>query len=303
MSKKIVKVRVPATTANLGAGFDTFGLALTLYNEFEVEEADGVFIESYPENEFLKNPENNLFIKVVKYLCEAEGKTFHGAKLKQTVNIPVARGLGSSATAIVAGILTGFAVHKKPLTDEEFFKVAYLFEPHPDNLLPAWKGGLIAALKTEDKTYYSKIEFPQELKAVVVIPDFELSTELARSVLPKEIPLKDAVFNIQRASLFIRALQEKRFDLLKVAMEDRLHQPYRKSLIPNFDKVIQYAYESGAVGASLSGAGSTMLALALDNFDKIGQAMVSAFSEAGINAKYLVLDVDTEGAKVEIVEK
>jgi homoserine kinase len=303
MTKKIVKVKVPATTANLGAGFDTFGLALTLYNEFEVEEADGVFIESYPENEFLKNPENNLFIKVVKYLCEAEGKTFHGAKLKQTVNIPVARGLGSSATAIVAGILTGFAVHKKPLTDEEFFKVAYLFEPHPDNLLPAWKGGLIAALKTEDKTYYSKIDFPQEIKAVVVIPDFELSTELARSVLPKEIPLKDAVFNIQRVSLFIRALQEKRFDLLKVAMEDRLHQPYRKSLIPNFDKVIQYAYDSGAVGASLSGAGSTMLALALDNFDKIGQAMVSAFSEAGINAKYLVLDVDTEGAKVEIVEK
>ncbi|WP_299225952.1 homoserine kinase [Sulfurihydrogenibium sp.] len=303
MTKKIVKVKVPATTANLGAGFDTFGLALTLYNEFEVEEADGVFIESYPENEFLKNPENNLFIKVVKYLCEAEGKTFHGAKLKQTVNIPVARGLGSSATAIVAGILTGFTVHKKPLTDEEFFKVAYLFEPHPDNLLPAWKGGLIAALKTEDKTYYSKIDFPQELKAVVVMPDFELSTELARSVLPKEIPLKDAVFNIQRASLFIRALQEKRFDLLKIAMEDRLHQPYRKSLIPNFDKVIHYAYESGAVGASLSGAGSTMLALALDNFDKIGQAMVSAFSEAGINAKYLVLDVDTEGAKVEIVEK
>jgi homoserine kinase len=303
MTKKIVKVKVPATTANLGAGFDTFGLALTLYNEFEVEEADGVFIESYPENEFLKNPENNLFIKVVKYLCEAEGKTFHGAKLKQTVNIPVARGLGSSATAIVAGILTGFAVHKKPLTDEEFFKVAYLFEPHPDNLLPAWKGGLIAALKTEDKTYYSKIDFPQELKAVVVIPDFELSTELARSVLPKEIPLKDAVFNIQRVSLFIRALQEKRFDLLKIAMEDRLHQPYRKSLIPNFDKVIQYAYDSGAVGASLSGAGSTMLALALDNFDKIGQAMVSAFSEAGINAKYLVLDVDTEGAKVEIIEK
>jgi len=303
MTKKIVKVKVPATTANLGAGFDTFGLALTLYNEFEVEEADDVFIESYPENEFLKNPENNLFIKVVKYLCEAEGKTFHGAKLKQTVNIPVARGLGSSATAIVAGILTGFAVHKKPLTDEEFFKVAYLFEPHPDNLLPAWKGGFITALKTEDKTYYSKIDFPQELKAVVVIPDFELSTELARSVLPKEIPLKDAVFNIQRASLFIRALQEKRFDLLKVAMEDRLHQPYRKSLIPNFDKVIQYAYDSGAVGASLSGAGSTMLALALDNFDKIGQAMVSAFSEAGINAKYLVLDVDTEGAKVEIVEK
>lgn len=302
MSKKVVKVKVPATTANLGAGFDTFGLALTLYNEFEVEEYDGIYIESYPKNEFLENPENNLFIKIVKYLCETEGKTFHGAKLKQTVNIPVARGLGSSATAIVAGILTGFAVHKKPLTDEDFFNVAYMFEPHPDNLLPAWKGGFITALKTKEKTYYSKIDFPKEIKAVVVIPEFELSTELARSVLPQEIPLKDAIFNIQRATLFIRAIQEKRYDLLKVAMEDRLHQPYRKKLIPNFDKVIQNAYENGAIGASLSGAGSTILAFATENFDKIGQSMVEAFKEASIKADYKVLDIDTEGAKLEIFE-
>lgn len=303
MSKKVVKVKVPATTANLGAGFDTFGLALTLYNEFEVEEAEGIFIESFPENEFLKNPENNLFIKVVKYLCESEGKTFYGARLKQTINIPVARGLGSSATAIVAGILTGFAVHKKPLTDEEFFKVAYLFEPHPDNLLPAWKGGFITALKTEQKTYYSKIDFPKDIKAVVVIPDFELSTQLARSVLPKEVPLKDAIFNLQRATLFIKAIEEKKYDLLKVAMEDRLHQPYRKNLIPNFDKVIESAYKNGAIGASLSGAGSTMLALATENFDKIGQSMVEAFKEVSINAEYKVLDIDTEGAKIEIFEK
>ncbi|MGC9081161.1 homoserine kinase [Sulfurihydrogenibium sp.] len=303
MSKKVVKVRVPATTANLGAGFDTFGLALTLYNEFEVEEIEGIYIESYPDNEYLKNPENNLFIKVVKYLCEAEGKRFKGAKLKQTINVPVARGLGSSATAIVAGILTGFAVHKKTLTDEEFFKVAYMFEPHPDNLLPAWKGGFITALKTEGKTYYTKVDFPKEIKAVVVIPDFELSTELARSVLPDNVPLKDAIFNLQRATLFIRALEEKRFDLLKVAMEDRLHQPYRKKLIPNFDKVIESAYDNGAIGASLSGAGSTMLALATENFDKIGQAMVDAFKEASIKAQYKVLDVDTEGAKIEIFER
>lgn len=303
MSKKVVRVKVPATTANLGAGFDTFGLALTLYNEFEVEEADGVYIESYPKNEFIENPENNLFIKVVKYLCEAEGRTFHGARLKQTVNIPVARGLGSSATAIVAGILTGFAVHKKPLTDEEFFKVAYLFEPHPDNLLPAWKGGFITALKTENKTYYSKMEFPEEIKAVVVIPDFELSTEKARSVLPAQVPLKDAIFNLQRSALFIRALQEKRYDLLKIAMEDKLHQPYRKNLIPNFDKVINNAYENGALGACLSGAGSTILALATENFDKIGLSMVEAFKEVSINAQYKVLEVDTQGAKVEIFEK
>ncbi len=303
MSKKVVKVKVPATTANLGAGFDTFGLALTLYNEFEVEESDGIYIESIPDNEFLKNPENNLYIKVIKYLCEKEGKTFHGAKLKQTINIPVARGLGSSATAIVAGILTAYAVHKKPLTDEEFFKTAYLFEPHPDNLLPAWKGGFITALKTQEKTYYSKINFPEDIKAVVVIPDFELSTELARSVLPKEIPLKDAIFNLQRATLFLRAIEEKKYHLLKVAMEDKLHQPYRKTLIPNFDKVIQNAYDAGAIGASLSGAGSTMLALATQNFDEIGTAMVSAFKECDINAEYKVLDIDREGAKIQIIEE
>ncbi|MEZ0323624.1 MAG: homoserine kinase [Hydrogenothermaceae bacterium] len=303
MSKKVVKVKVPATTANLGAGFDTFGLALTLYNEFIVEEADGIFIETYPKSEFLENPDNNLYIQVVKYLCERESKTFHGAKLKQISNIPVARGLGSSASAIVAGILTGYVVHKRELTDEEFFEVAYRFEPHPDNLLPAWKGGFITALKTDKKTYYQKVDFPEDIKAIVVIPDFELSTEKARSVLPSSIPYRDAIFNLQRATLFITAIQNRRYDLLKVCMEDRLHQPYRKTLIPGFDKVIKNAVDNGALGASLSGAGSTMLALATDNFETIGKSMVEAFKEVGVNAEYKVLDIDREGAKVEIKDK
>lgn len=303
MSKKIVKVKVPATTANLGAGFDTFGLALKLYNEFIVEEADGVFVDTQPKSEFLENPENNLYIQVVKYLCEKEGKTFHGARLKQVSNIPVARGLGSSASAIVAGILTGYAVHKKELTDEEFFEVAYRFEPHPDNLLPAWKGGFITALKTDTGTYYQKLDFPEEIKAVVVIPDFELSTKKAREVLPSAIPYKDAVFNLQRASLFIAAIVNRRYDLFRVAMEDRLHQPYRKALIPGFDQVVEAALDCGALGASLSGAGSTIIALALENFEKIGQAMVEAFKTAGINAEYKVLDIDTEGAKIEIIQE
>lgn len=303
MNKKTVKVKVPATTANLGPGFDTFGLALSLYNEFVVQEENGVFIETYPKSDFLEDPHNNLYIQVVKYLCEKEGKTFYGARLKQVSNIPVARGLGSSASAIVAGILTGYAVHKKELTDEEFFQVAYRFEPHPDNLLPAWKGGFITALKTEEKTYYQKIDFPEDIKAVVVIPDFELSTQKAREVLPKTIPYRDAVFNLQRASLFITAIQSRRYDLLKVTMDDRLHQPYRKSFIPGFDEVIRSALDCGALGACLSGAGSTMLALATENFDKIGRSMVEAFSLHGIRAEYRVLEVDKEGTKVDIVEE
>ncbi len=297
-----IKVKVPATTANLGAGFDTFGLALTLYNEFIVEESDTIEIETYPENEFLKNPEKNLFVKVLKKSCELNGKTFHGVKLKQINNVPVARGLGSSATAIVGAILVSFFVNGKELTDEEFFKIAYMFEPHPDNLLPAWKGGFITALLDNGKTFYSKIPFPQEVKAVVVIPDFELSTEEARSVLPEKIPLKDGIFNVQRVALFLSAIQNKRFELLKVAMEDRFHQPYRKKLIPGFDNVIKNAYDAGALGASLSGAGSTILALADKNFDEIGKAMKQAFEREGIKSDYKVLEVDTEGAKIEVLK-
>ncbi|ACO03812.1 MAG TPA: homoserine kinase [Persephonella sp.] len=299
---KVLKVKVPATTANLGAGFDTLGLALTLYNEFIVEEHDGVVIETEPKNEFLEIPENNLFIQVIKYACERRGKTFHGAKLKQINRVPVARGLGSSATAIVGAIVVSSAVSKTELTDDIFFDIAYRFEPHPDNLIPAWKGGFITALKDREKTYYNSIDFPEDIKAVVVIPEFELSTEKARSVLPERIPLRDGIFNVQRVSLFLSALQNRRYDLLRVAMEDRFHQPYRKKLIPNFDRVVQNGYDAGALGVSLSGAGSAILALADRNFEEIGKAMTEGFSEAGIRSEYKILDIDREGANLEILE-
>ena len=299
---KRILIRVPATTANLGAGFDTLGLALQLYNDFLIEESDTVKIETHPKNEFLENPDKNLFIQVLKETCKYLGNEFHGVKVKQINNVPVARGLGSSATAIVAGIVAGFFVNQKELTDKDFFTIAYKFEPHPDNLLPAWKGGFITALMEKDQTFYNVINFPEDLKAVVVIPDFELSTEDARKVLPESVSLKDAIFNVQRIALFISALENRRYDLLKVAMEDRLHQPYRKKLIPNFDKVIQNAISSGAVGASLSGAGSTILAIANKNFEKIGKSMQSAFSEVGISSEYKVLDIDRNGTQIDVIE-
>ena len=293
--KKLI-IKVPATTANLGAGFDTLGLALNLYNEFEIEESDEVKIETVPKNKDLENPEKNLFVQVLKSTCEYLGNEFHGVKVKQINNVPVARGLGSSATAIVAGIMASFAANKKELTDEDFFNIAYKFEPHPDNLIPAWKGGFVTALIDNGKTYYNHIYFPEDLKAVVVIPEFELSTEEARKVLPERIPLSDGIFNVQRISLFISALQNKRYELLKIAMDDKFHQPYRKKLIPNFDKVIENAYYKGALGASLSGAGSTILALANDNFENIGKSMVEAFEEVNIKSEYKILDIDRKGA-------
>ncbi len=295
-----LKIYSPASTANLGAGFDTLGIALELYNVFELEESYETVIQTIPKNVSLEVPEENLFYRVLKetlnYLDMPE-KNFY---IKQYNNIPISRGLGSSASVIVAGIVAGFKIADRNLTDEEFFKIAYRFEPHPDNLIPALKGGFITALKSENRTYYNSIYFPEDIKFVVVIPELELSTEKAREVLPKTIPLSDAIFNIQRVAMFISALKNKKYDLLKVAMEDRLHQPYRKKLIPNFDKVLKNAYSSGALGVSLSGAGSTILALANNNFDEIGLSMVSAFKEVDIEAEYKVLEMDKSGVKIEI---
>jgi len=296
-----IKIKVPATSANLGAGFDTLGIALNLYNEFIVEESDSVEIETMPKTPEFENPEKNLFVKVLKEACEYLGNEFHGVKVKQIINVPVSRGLGSSATAIVGAIVASFAANKKQLNDKDFFNIAYKFEPHPDNLLPAWKGGLITACIDNSKTYYSKIPFPEELKAVIVIPDFELSTEKARKVLPESVPLKDAVFNVQRVSLFISAMVNKEYHLLKTAMNDKLHEPYRKILIPNFDKVVDNALTEGALGVSLSGAGSCIIAFAKENLESIGNSMVKAFGEVNIKADYKVLQIDKEGTKVEIL--
>ncbi len=295
-----IKVKVPASTANLGAGFDTLGIALSLYNEIYLEESDKDEIITIPKIEEFENPEKNLFFKVFKETLKINGEDEIKFKVKQIVNIPVSRGLGSSASVIVAGIVAGYKILNKELSDEDFFKIAYKFENHPDNLLPTFKGGFITALKEENETYYQKLYFPDELKFIVVIPDLELSTEEARKVLPRTVPLKDAVFNLQRVALFISSLQNRKYDLLKVAMEDKLHQPYREKLIPNFYKVIDNAYREGALGVSLSGAGSSIVAISNRNFERIGEAMREAFSEVGISSDYKILEIDKKGVEVEV---
>ncbi len=295
----MIRVSVPATTANLGSGFDTFGLALTLYNEFFVEECDSIIIDT--EDEYLRVPENNLFISVFKKFYEEYGNRFKGVKLKQINNVPVARGLGSSATAIVAAIVAASKILNVRLDDDTFFKVAYQFEPHPDNLLPAWKGNFIVAAVENGKTYYQKIDFPEDLKAVVVIPEIKLSTEKARKVLPEKIPLKDAIFNVQRASLFVSSIVNRNYKLLKVAMDDKIHQPYRKSLIPEFDSLIEASYEKGSLGTAISGAGTSVVSLTDRNFNEIGETMVKILEKKGIESEYKVLDIDKKGAIVKEV--
>jgi len=294
-----LKLIVPASTSNIGAGFDTFGLALTLYNTFEISESDAFEVEIYGEGEdSLPSTLDNLFIKTYIRACQELGVEDRPIKVVQKNGIPLGRGLGSSATAILGGILTAAELNNIKLSPQEVLEIAFIFESHPDNLVPALVGGFtISAVGENRRVYFERLEFPKELQIVVLIPEFEILTEEARRVLPKFVPLEDAVFNIQRASLLISALVKKDFDLLREAVEDRLHQPFRGKLLHGFDTFKEEAYKMGADAVFISGSGSTIGIFTRKNADEIGRFGVEMYKKLGIAARYKVLEADEEGAR------
>ena len=299
MGEKL-KLIVPASTSNLGAGFDTFGLALTLYNTFEVEKSDAFEVEVYGEGaDKLPTGINNLFLQTYIRACQELGVEDGPIKVVQKNGIPLGRGLGSSATAILGGILTAAELNNLKLSPEEVLEIAFLFESHPDNLVPALVGGFtISATEEENKkVYFERLEFPEELQILVLIPEFEILTEEARSVLPAMVSLKDAVFNIQRASLLVAALIRKDFELLRVAVEDRLHQPFRGKLLHGFEPFKEEAYKMGADAVFISGSGSTIGVFTRKNADEIGRFGVEMYKKMGIPARYEILEADKEGAR------
>ncbi len=289
-----MRIRVPASTTNFGSGFDTFGLALDLYNTFEFEPSDGYRVEIEGYGQDLPKDETNLLIRVYRRACERFGLEEVPIRLRQLNRVPTTRGLGSSATAIVGGVEICLLVHGKSVSFEEKLKVALEFEPHPDNLVPAFVGGFVICI--DGDVHFVKMEFPEDLKVVLAIPEFELSTEEARSVLKREVTLEDCVFNIRRASLLIYALMERRYDLLSEAVSDRLHQPVRSSLIPGFNEVLRAGYREGAYGVFLSGAGPSVCALCSeDRAEGVGEAMADAFREAGVSAEVILTRPSNRG--------
>ncbi len=294
-----MEIDVPATTTNFGAGFDTFGLALELYNVFEVKPADRYRVHILGnEGKNLPADESNLFIRVYKRACEVLGIREQSLELKQYNSVPVARGLGSSATAIVGGIECALALSGSELDVEAKLKIAFEFESHPDNLLPAFVGGFTVSAVGEERIYFVKHDFPQELKLLFVIPDFELSTEKARSVVKKRFSREEAVFNIQRASLFLSAILSGKYELIREAVRDKIHQPKRARLIKGFEEVLRAGYEAGALGVFLSGAGPTVCAIVHSNEEQVAESMVNAFMRAGVNASYKILRASREGCRV-----
>ncbi|MGL4282536.1 homoserine kinase [Eubacterium aggregans] len=257
----MITVRVPATSANLGPGFDAFGMAFKLYNTFSFKEKnDGKLTIRGVARRY--QGRSNMVYRAMERVFDRVGYSPRGLYIHSDIQVPFSRGLGSSATCIVAGILGANALCGSPLDEQTLFDMAVEMEGHPDNIAPALFGGLVVSMMADGSNPYIKNTVAEDCFAFhAIIPDFTLSTVKARKVLPRKIDHKDGVFNISRATLTHLALTEGRPDILTNSMEDRLHQPYRKSLIHHFDAVCQKAWDSGALGTCISGAGPSIVAI------------------------------------------
>jgi homoserine kinase len=298
---KTVKVRVPGTTANCGPGFDAVGIACTIYNELELtlSTEKNLEIEIVGDGRgIIPIDHRNVVWQAIQQVLAITGTGYQGARIKMMNHVPLARGLGSSAAAIVAGLVAANAATEGLLSKQEIFELATQIEGHPDNVAPALYGGVTLSAVYQGHAQCLRFLPPLELSMVVAVPEFNLSTKDSRQVLPEQVAYQDAVFNISRAALLIGALSQGEFSFLKCALEDKIHQPYREQLIPGMQDVFNAANEMGALGAAISGAGPCLIAFTQQNTDRIGAAMVAAFQANKIEASYLVLNIDKEGAKV-----
>ena len=301
-----VFVRVPATTANLGSGFDAIGMALDVYNDFELEltKDDSWTAEIAGEGcEDLPRDETNLVLRSARFLFDRAGVDVKGLRAKISNRIPLARGLGSSATAIVAGLAGANALLDRACNDDEILAMARRLEGQPDNVAPACLGGIVVSFENDGQRWTQRIVPPADLQVVLVVPRFHLSTEAARAALPRQVSLQDAVFNVGRAAFLAAARGKGAFDGLSFAMEDRLHQPYRKSLVPGMEEVFAVAKGAGALGVALSGAGPTVMALSRQNDSRLGEAMAAAFAAHGVQSDVIWTKPSSQGALCQFEEK
>ncbi|WP_227766179.1 homoserine kinase [Zhaonella formicivorans] len=296
----MVTVRVPATTANLGPGFDTMGLALNLYNYIELTEvASGLCIDVEGEgSDVIPKTTSNIVYRAVMAVFEKCGYHPRGLKIKLRNFIPVARGMGSSAAALVGGVYAANALAGNPLSGDEMLQIAASFEGHPDNVAPALFGGIVISVMAQEQVIFRRITPPAELSAIVAIPDFPLATKIARQVLPDNVPIKDAVFNIGHSALLVLAFVKNDYELLGQAMQDRIHQPYRLDLIPGMEEVFDAAIAAGALGVALSGAGPTLIAFTRGSQEAVGKAMQQAFNKHNISCSIKTLRPVRKGAEI-----
>ena len=303
-----VSVKTPATIANLGPGFDSFGLALPLYNIISVEETvlPGTGIEINIINE--KNNEdisdiptdkNNIVYKAIELLYNFIGQIPNELKITIKTQIPISRGLGSSASVIVGGLIAANELLGRPADEKVLMSIATEIEGHPDNITPAFIGGMtIASWEEDGSIIYRKLPWNDEWKLMVCVPDYELNTEISRSVLPKEVPLKDAVFNLKKSAMLIDALYNKDEELLKASLFDKLHQPFREKLVPGLVEIIDnLKHVNGVIGTVLCGAGPSILIIYNGiGVSEIKETVTNSWYYFNVETSFFNLPIEKEGA-------
>lgn len=300
-----ITVTVPGTTANIGPGFDCLGAALTLYNRFTFTPLDQpagtvtITVQGL-EADRVSTDASNLAYQAFAHYFQQRGLDIPAVAIAIDLDVPLARGLGSSSTAIVGGLLGANALAPDPLEQSHIVAMAIALEGHPDNVVPALVGGCqLAATAENGQTTLCPVPWHGNVTPVVVIPNFELSTAAARQVLPAHYSRTDTIFNTAHLGLLLRGLETGSGDWLKAALHDRIHQPYRQTLIPGYTEVDQAAQQAGAYGLVISGAGPTLLALAPNSTaTQVCHAMASAWRELGQTVTAKVLRLETEGAKI-----
>ena len=297
------EVRVPASTANLGAGFDCLGLALDLHLHVRatVLSKPGAKTSARTHgvrgsSELPRDPEQNLIFRAMRFTAERQGFNLPRVRIAVQNAIPVAGGLGSSAAATVAGICLAWTVLGKPIPKETALQYATEMEGHPDNVAAAVLGGFVVTFTRGDGTVAAiRNSWPKVIRLIVVTPNIKLETKVSRAVLPQAIPRADAVHNLQRTALFVAALEERRYEFLWDAMQDRLHQTPRQGLIPGLADALATPRVPGLLGVALSGAGPSVLALATERYEEFGKMIARSFEKHNLSPTVRILEAAQEG--------
>lgn len=299
-----ITVKVPATSANIGSGFDALGLALSLYNEVSFRKTDegglSLVVEGLGQGKITTDFERNLVGQAMLRAALVNGKTLPENGVITLFNrIPLARGLGSSSAAVVGGLLLGNELTGRGMDENQILHEATLMEGHPDNAAPALLGGLCMSVTDEKKKVsVQTFALDEGLSFITVSPDKEVKTADARAVLPQTIDYHAAVFNVAHVAFLVGAFIGKRYDLLRTGLQDKLHMPYRLPLIPGGAEALAAAEKAGAVGATVSGSGSTLIAFAVKGEEQIAQAMKDVFKSVGLASVHHILKACNDGVQI-----
>ncbi len=297
-----IKVRVPGSSANLGPGFDSLGLALTLYNYIEAEETDSgleIVIADAQIKEFLPTDEKNLVYKSMKYLFEQAQYKMPGLKLTLSSEVPVTRGLGSSSACIIGGLIAANEICGGKFSSREIINMATKIEGHSDNVCAAYLGGFTVSVLDKDEVFYYSHKIDGDLKCLVLIPDYAVTTQKARNTLPGYYPKKDVAFNISRTALLVASMVSGNYENLLCAIDDRIHEPYRKVFIDGYQKLYNKLKSYGALGTYISGSGPTLASIIEADDAEFFYEDIKEYTDKSFPTwSVKLLDIDNEGAKI-----